>query len=802
MIHFKKKSYALVIYFGLVLNVLGLMINIVSATADPFIANWIGNKYPPDSLANTNVNLQDAWVVGQGKKLPQKEMGQSIVIFADKIDLGESIFSSPYDYYLLRKKKLPSIKVIIIAETFILSDLSALSLFDDDFTLIANNLVIKNNGFLFVGISKKYKQRNNFTIIYKNIKFDKSGAVNNRIRDRRLYLFIGKRMPEFQEEGVFNDLTPAKELLNSLENGGPTKTKILYDENDPNDLIQYEAFKDIPEEFIDCHGFKRFETGLWGHVWIDWGGCLEKFDPYYGYPIGKFIVKNKLEEISKFVPAKILSLWFVSWLEHKDLEIHAALLSNDKKKAKHIFKKIQELTPYYPISSVHSDRYSNILRELKKLQKEIFPPISKLKDLVNKIKLTEITGKPTDSIKIFRKIKMFDFSSISNNHKDELEKILDELLILKNRLIPVIRQERTQINPSGISRDLLRFIERDELDSRLAPTHALIHEKSVRGKKVIGLIQQDANNPNTLKLLFDVELSIDPWLKSLAAKQLAENGEKVLGMFSDWKLSSPKWGGEGINNLEVSQVGNLLQITLTLEKDTGNLALWRLGSDPGLPISLIFKARVDENITGELPLTLSFAKRRNPKINIKNKKVTNEDTRKLSIEYFMVGDRAIPLHPALTIAPGGSVNLAVPNDIDHGKGDLKVPPHAITYTGMSELEDFDINDGGGLMQTVQLKNLLGFDEKYGGSLDIVDVTVTYIVGDGDNAIRSKAGPFSLSSRGSYGSEIQIPFIKPKHGRERFLIEGRAYYDNKNSHQTIKPTEIKDNLIYINESLFE
>ncbi|HAI67896.1 MAG TPA: hypothetical protein DCM38_00495, partial [Gammaproteobacteria bacterium] len=187
-----------------------------------------------------------------------------------------------------------------------------------------------------------------------------------------------------------------------------------------------------------------------------------------------------------------------------------------------------------------------------------------------------------------------------------------------------------------------------------------------------------------------------------------------------------------------------------------------------------------------------------PGLKVNGDNVINTSPQTVTIGYVMVDDHPLLLNPALTILPGKSVKLPIPHDIATPK--IIVPPEAVYTDGISLLDDFEVM-GGGLMTEVTLSNLLAHNEEFGGPLDYVEVKITYLVGE-DGAIQEyPLGSFKLSSWGTHGSEIRIPFIKSKEGRERFRIEGRAYYDNEQSYQTLEPRVVDDLSIKITEDFF-
>ncbi len=389
-------------------------------------------------------------------------------------------------------------------------------------------------------------------------------------------------------------------------------------------------------------------------------------------------------------------------------------------------------------------------------------------------------------------------SAIVSEDYDEYSQIVMPLIEIREKWLPPIWQNWITVQAAGgMPKDIRRFIVKDALlINRLAPTDALI-QPHPNGK--LGIIQYDNLHPDKITLHFDAKLTVDPWLKSLASQKLAETGEKVMGLFTHWKLSNPKIISDGVRDIAVVPIEDILRIKLTIESHAlGNIALWRLGRETGLPLKLKYETRVDSKVRGDLQLALSLARSTQPGLKVNGDNVINTSRQTVTIGYVMVDDQALLLNPALTILPGKSVKLPIPQDMATPK--IIVPPEAVYTDGISLLDDFEVM-GGGLMTKVTLTNLLAHNEEFGGALDYVVVKITYLVGEDDAIKEYSLGSFKLSSRKTHGSEIRIPFIKSKEGQERFRIEGRAYYDNEQSYQTLQPREVDDLSIKITDDFF-
>jgi hypothetical protein len=298
---------------------------------------------------------------------------------------------------------------------------------------------------------------------------------------------------------------------------------------------------------------------------------------------------------------------------------------------------------------------------------------------------------------------------------------------------------------------------------------------------VLGFVRQNQQTQNEVEIAFDAKLTLDSELRSLASDQLALNGQSVSGVFNNWHLASPKLIAEGISNYSIGVVGDTLQVTMDLDQNSGNLALWRLWTEEGLPMTLQFTCNDDPSVRGEFPISLSLLRRTRNKLVISNQNVTNEEKTSVVIQYFVLNGQIIVLNPAIVVPSGGSANLATPPGTDNSTATIQVPPEAVVYSGHNpfSLDEFDTSLTDTLIQTVTVQNLLeSFNKQLNLPLMYADVTIHYNVESPNSSVERTAGPYKLAPRGAIGSTITVPFIRPNLGKFSFFITGTACYDQQ------------------------
>jgi len=358
---------------------------------------------------------------------------------------------------------------------------------------------------------------------------------------------------------------------------------------------------------------------------------------------------------------------------------------------------------------------------------------------------------------------------------------------------------RSLANPSGVPLQVDLFTDGRELRTRVAPTLSLVRSRVLGGRKVIGLLEFDPERPDIVRMEFEVELTVDPWLEGLLVAELASEGDEYAGIFSNWILTGREISELGIRESSVTASGETVRVSLTVDAARASLIMANLASSGGLPLTFDWQYRNDLNLTGVWRGPgLSLQRRTDPAVELDGAGMaTNTSDVDLTIEYVRVGDDFHPLN--LTLHPGETAAV-LPTGADPTQA--TIPAAAVAYSGVDPFRfesDFHIINGEELVEQITVTNRLGLDPARGGALEYVEVNLTYIVDSDDTSYEVPAGPYRLSSRETTGSEITVSFLKPQRALRRILVSGTAYYEN-DSLQTLTTTTFSDLTIKITDAM--
>lgn len=367
-------------------------------------------------------------------------------------------------------------------------------------------------------------------------------------------------------------------------------------------------------------------------------------------------------------------------------------------------------------------------------------------------------------------------------HRAAYQQLLGSINQLRASLGKHLWQRSVSIDLPGLpTRDVDVFTEGTALEGRLPPTFAVVTQRVVDGRSVLGTLQyKSEGSTQELVLNFDAELTVDPLMADAVSKKLATLGEKYAGAFTNWTLTARPVIAEGVKSSSITQSGNVLNVTLHLDPTTGPLALWRLTSDVGLPLTFDYQYNNDLQQKGTLNGTsLSLARREKPAIIVGGSGVKNTGQVPLTIAYFQTPTGELrPLVPAVTIGPNETQLLPQLNGVDAGA--VNVPPQAVSAQGQDpfSLNDFYNIGDVQLIDTITVKNALPpVDTSRNARLLYVELTLSYTSGEGPNAKPQVFGPFHLLSPPAEGSEKKIPFFRLQQGARHVQISGKAVYEN-------------------------
>lgn len=396
-----------------------------------------------------------------------------------------------------------------------------------------------------------------------------------------------------------------------------------------------------------------------------------------------------------------------------------------------------------------------------------------------------------EAVRQYRSIPESDvLSEDSKRRITEIQAIVEPRDVLIRRTL-ALRQ-------GGLPRSIDVVRRGTSLENFALPTNLFVQPNTVRGRKIVGLIQLDSKDEGRVRLSFDVALAVDPWLEQLATRSLAETQETLAGVFDDWDLR----GGDppdGVEEIRVTSAGvGRFQCTIVADREAADFVLFRLSSRNGLPIRLRYEARGQSGLRGELLLPLSLARRTENDLLLAGGMAKNQGKRTITIEYIRAGDVFLPLFPALAVAPDATVTIPLLAGADSAR--LSIPPSGVVYADLDpgSLDEFLVIKPEDLIGTVTVTNLLGADQARGGTLFYVEVKLSYLVDGVDAGQAPSSGPVRLSPWPAMGSERRLTFIKPRRGRERVRIEGKAVYEN--GEQAIGPRTLDGTSVRITEDL--
>lgn len=401
-------------------------------------------------------------------------------------------------------------------------------------------------------------------------------------------------------------------------------------------------------------------------------------------------------------------------------------------------------------------------------------------------------GSRREIVQQFWLLRQMPQYTLDGKEGDTYRKALAALLELRRTAVPALWFDRISIQQEGsVTRELLVFTDGQSLEPQLSPTGLLLRTNSIAGKATLGITTYDPQEVQRVTLHVDAEMSLDPWLASLGTRELVRRqalpvGSDIPSPFGAWRLTPAPRQDRGVEKLEVTAFGSTLHIALTLRPGEAGLALQQLASRNGLPLKFDWESLRDPTITGSnLTLSLSLARLLAPEIAVKDGLVNNRGRWPVTLEYYRAdgGYRPFKRGPQ-SIEPGKSETL------DVAMGDVPsratVPAQAV-YNNLdwsTALAEFTGSPTEVIERVIVTNELPAFDAQRGGRLERVRVSVAYTRG----TERQLAGPYDLSSAGSYAASVEVPFVRRGPGNRSIVLEGVAYYENGQQRLVAMPTE--------------
>lgn len=412
-------------------------------------------------------------------------------------------------------------------------------------------------------------------------------------------------------------------------------------------------------------------------------------------------------------------------------------------------------------------------------------------------------------VSLFREYEAFNPSSqtVSADMRDRYLAVVGDLQTYRQNAMPPLWVEEVVVRPGGLPQPVTTFTEGSTFRTSLAPTHALASRARIDGRSVLGLIDYRSERPDEIGIEVEWELSVDPWVEQLVAKQLMKKGQRLDGLFSGWVLDAKPMQEMGVRSATATLLpgGRRLRMRLIADAERGNLVFWRLLNSAGLPWSVDWKFTEPGSgrvVTGTWAgPALTLARQRDPQVALEDGHLVNKGPHAVVVNYLRTNDGSfVALNPVMRLAAGERV--PVPRAVAR-VGPSAIPPEAVESAFNPDTfgNDFYVLNGDQVVDRVVVRNLLPTSDDARGAFDRLEITVKADVEGGSAEGTATAGPFVLSAAGTKAAEISLPFLRLARGQRQVAIEGRAYYAG-GSYRTLKPTTFDTLSIAITPDMFQ
>jgi hypothetical protein len=407
----------------------------------------------------------------------------------------------------------------------------------------------------------------------------------------------------------------------------------------------------------------------------------------------------------------------------------------------------------------------------------------------------------------FQRYKNLPALPIPSDKITPQSEILERMNTLRTTVVPPLWFNEIVIQPPGLpNQRQLVLTDGKNVLNRMAPTSALLQPLSTNGQQRWGILQIDPANAEKSTIVLSAKLSVDPYIESLVKAELAKNTQNLDGMFSGWTLNAkldPIVGLDAVLS-HVTISGDTLEASIVVNNASSNLFLWRLGTSPGIHLTVSWEYVDDtgRKATGpSFPLFLSLNKRGSALvIDSTARTMTNRGGSPLLLNYLVRSDQSILLlSPPVRVDAGAS--QPVPTTVADATK-ISVPAEAVEYLeAPSSIYDlFEVNADVSILKTVVVTNLLpAFDDELREGLRYLEVYVE----TWDTASKKEKllrGPFRLSSAGTVGADVKFDLLKFPGRTMVTRLYGNAYYD-QGSVRAIKAFESSDLMLHVGRAQF-
>lgn len=313
----------------------------------------------------------------------------------------------------------------------------------------------------------------------------------------------------------------------------------------------------------------------------------------------------------------------------------------------------------------------------------------------------------------------------------------------------------------------------------IMPTDVLfLKDTQLGGKKYLGFGVIESELPNPLTLVSVANLTVDPWVVFEVQKKI--KGERYSGPFHNWRLTSRKDGNLKIAaNSQDDGASLLVELTVTQDSPAESISFQRMLKPEGLPVSFNWQALADPNARGELKLGLSFARRIDAGIRVRQEVQIDG---KPCIPFLIDKDfgYSVLYRYSSQLGQYGQPSSRKPFEMKPDQvinmpkeWKLHIPSEAVDLQiddSAKVINEFRLKVAGDLVSRVKVKNLAAGELKGFGPLSHVEVSmrIEYETQAGKSETQ-EVPKFVLAAAPAEGSEYRRPYILPDGAKDvRFV----------------------------------
>ncbi|MDQ1593239.1 MAG: hypothetical protein QOG71_3866 [Pyrinomonadaceae bacterium] len=404
--------------------------------------------------------------------------------------------------------------------------------------------------------------------------------------------------------------------------------------------------------------------------------------------------------------------------------------------------------------------------------------VERLRYLEEQVSAAQASENLPELTLLFRKIESFPRYNLEAGDRQPYATLMTSLLKRRQEISGWLRSRQITVSVDGVGRTVEVFSEGLGKEYWIAPSDLLVRAINIRGKEYVGYVTRNQQDPNEIRLSLTAELRTDPWLfKEVERQIMAEGGRASVDLQRNIELTAVPPSGEGVIESTARIDGNLLFITMKLERERGYLALVRL-AEAGLPVRLRWTYIKNRGITGELtPVVVTLSRRASASLLLTDGKLKNTSTSALTLHYVTLKNGSFRrLNQPKTLEPGTEIRLVELNVDPSEFG--SITGEAIQYDVAPDtvLEKFLVLEVSSILQDITVTNHLpAADEVRARFLNLVEVKITRI--DVNDQELESLENLKLSPANASGSSVRMTVKRAMNGSLRFRVTGMAIYTN-------------------------